>query len=132
MSQKARLIIDSWIPLLNYRTQDKEMTKKTMCYLFLVKYDWSMRFHGNRRYIVKNNCLCLQCEAQYPLNYSFPSVATIYLMERNTICAISINKQGSSQQMNVLPNWIKTYLQEELLQLELRLFVPLISKMLTW
>ncbi|KAF7385037.1 hypothetical protein V1477_000370 [Vespula maculifrons] len=48
MSQKARLIIDSWIPLLNYRTQDKEMTKKTMCYLFLVKYDWSMRFHGNR------------------------------------------------------------------------------------
>lgn len=66
------------------------------------------------REIHREELSSLQCEAQYPLNYPFPSVATIRLKERNTICAISINKQGSSQQMNVFSNWIKTYLQEVL------------------
>lgn len=48
--------------------------------------------------------LDFQCDARYALDYFFSSsVVTNHLKERNTICAISINKQGDSQQMNVLP-----------------------------
>lgn len=59
-----------------------------------------------------NYHLVFQCEARYALDYSFSSVASNQLKERNTICAISINKQSDSQQMNVLSISIKTYLQK--------------------